>query len=94
MNRRIIYKVPNGKLLRIFLNYNIEKNLILDLKITGDFFAYPEESIDILEKELLNIKIDSKILIEKISSIVEKYNIQFIGLNIESLVDAILLCVQ
>ena len=94
VHRKLDYKVPNGKLLRIFLDYDTEKKFIEDFKITGDFFAYPEESIEYLEKELLQTKIDRNILFEKINLIVEKYNIQLIGLNVEYLVDAILMCLK
>ena len=42
MQSKSVYKVPNGKLLKIFLDYNIENKLINNISITGDFFAYPE----------------------------------------------------
>ena len=94
VHRKLDYKVPHGKLLRIFLDYDNEKKIIEDFTITGDFFAYPEESIEYLEKELLQTKIDRNVLFEKINLIVDKYNIKFIGLNVESLVDAILMCLK
>ena len=54
MQSKSIYKVPNGKLLKIFLEFNEKNNSIESIKITGDFFAYPEETIEIMENKLKN----------------------------------------
>jgi hypothetical protein len=94
MNSKSVYKIPNGKLLRIFLDYNDKNNKILDLRITGDFFAYPEESIEIIEKNLINVSLNEKILKDKISNIISKNKIEFIGLNIDGLVNGILMCLK
>ena len=47
MNSKSIYKIPNGKLLKIALEYNEKSNSIDRIRIMGDFFAYPEEAIEI-----------------------------------------------
>jgi hypothetical protein len=94
MESQSIYKVPNGKLLKIFLKYNENENLIDDLRITGDFFAYPEEAIELLEQKLKNALLKREILIEKISSIIKENQIEFIGLDAESLTEGILMCLK
>ena len=94
MQSKSVYKVPNGKLLKIFLDYNIESKLINNISITGDFFAYPEESIDILEKKLKDTSLKKEDLLEKINSVIKKYKIEFIGLDAESLVEGILRCLE
>ena len=38
------YKVPKGKLVRVHLRIN--DNKIQNIKLTGDFFLHPEESIE------------------------------------------------
>jgi lipoate-protein ligase A len=92
MKSRSIYKIPNGKLLKIYLNYD-EKNSSIDkISITGDFFIYPEEAIDILENELIGLKLDKEILFRKIDSIIKKRNIDFIGIDVEGLTKGILMC--
>jgi len=48
------YKVPQGKLIRV--NYRLENGKISKIKITGDFFLYPEEAIEELENKLNGIK--------------------------------------
>jgi hypothetical protein len=94
MNSKSVYKVPNGKLLKINLNYDEKTNNIETIRITGDFFAYPEEAIEIIEEELKNIKIDRSILFEKIKSIINDHKIEFIGLNAEGLTQGILMCLK
>ena len=41
MRTKSVYKIPKGKLLKISLDYNKKTNIINDLNISGDFFAYP-----------------------------------------------------
>jgi hypothetical protein len=94
MQSKSIYKVPNGKLLKIFLEYNEKNNLIKTLKITGDFFVYPEEAIEIIETKLINSLLKREILTEKINSIIIKNNIEFIGLDAEGLTEGILMCLK
>ncbi len=94
MKSKSVYKVPNGKLLKIFLDYNEKNNLINDISVTGDFFAYPEEAIEIIEEKLRSTKLDKKILLERISSIINDGDIEFIGLNAEGLTQGILMCLK
>lgn len=94
MKSKSVYKVPNGKLLKIFLEYNENNNSISSINITGDFFAYPEEAIEIIENKLRNILLSRQILIEKISSVIKENNIEFIGLDAEGLTDGILMCLK
>jgi len=92
MQLKSIYKVPNGKLLKIFLDYNEKSNLINNVSITGDFFAYPEEAIEVMEDKLKNTLLNREILQKKINSIIKDKNIEFIGLNAEDLTEGILMC--
>ena len=48
-------KVAGGKLVSIELS--AEENVISGVKITGDFFLHPEESISDLESSLVGVKI-------------------------------------
>jgi lipoate-protein ligase A len=82
------------KLIRISLNYadNENSKVIQSIKITGDFFLYPEETLDIIEDELIGTKLDR----DSIKKIIEKYlaNSEAFGFDSESLSDAILGCVK
>ena len=92
MQSHSIYKVPQGKLLKISLEYNENDNTIQELKITGDFFAYPEEAIEYLESSLQHTVLERNHLQEKIRSIIHDRHIQFIGVDAEGLTQAILMC--
>ena len=92
MQSKSIYKVPNGKLLKISLDYDEKNNSINEINIMGDFFAYPEESIESMENELKNTILEKESLIKKINSIIKGYNIEFIGLHAEGLTEGILMC--
>jgi len=94
MQSKSVYKIPNGKLLKIFLDYDNENKLINNISITGDFFAYPEESIDIMEKKLKDTLLTRENLLEKINSVIKRYKIEFIGLDAEGLVEGILRCLK
>ena len=93
MKAQSIYKVPNGKLLKIFVEFDDRNKTILWIRITGDFFAYPEEVIELLEKKLLHTKIQHDELLKKIQSVIAHNDIQLIGLNAEGLTEAIMRCV-
>lgn len=73
-------KVPGGKLLRIKINYDEKIN---DVKITGDFFIHPEESINEIENLLNGIRKDEeeKFIAEKISKFVSEKDVQLIGID-------------
>lgn len=92
MRSQSIYKVPQGKLLKISVEYDEKNNAIRDIQITGDFFAYPEEAIELIEKKLRNTVIEREQLQETIRSIITEYHIQFIGVDLEGLTQGILMC--
>ncbi len=54
--KKIIYKAPNGKLLRVQLN--AEGGVIKNIKIAGDFFIHPEKAILDIERFLAGKKIN------------------------------------
>jgi hypothetical protein len=83
-----ILKVPNGKLLKIFLDY--EDNKINKIKITGDFFIHPEETIEKLEKTLNGVEFNS--LEKKIDDFFDNEDPQMFGITIDSLKKAIKMC--
>jgi lipoate---protein ligase len=94
MKIQSLYKVPQGKLLKITIETNTDKKNIEQISITGDFFAYPEESIQKLEKMLLQKPFDKKQLSAEITSFITSNNVQFIGIDADSITEAIMRCVQ
>jgi len=94
MKAKSIYKIPNGKLLKINLDFDEKLKKINKLNITGDFFAYPEESIEHIENELINSDIDINIINKKIEKIIIAHNIHFIGIDSEGITKAIMMCLK
>ena len=91
MEGRSVLKVKGGKLLKTTLDYNEGK--INSIRITGDFFAHPEEAIEMLEDELAGAGLDRSILLEKIDGFVSRKGIVLFGIDPESIVTSILECV-
>ena len=85
-----VYK--SKKLIRISLTYNQETKLIHSITITGDFFLYPEESLDQLESSLIGTKMDKYPLRETIEKALEQVDV--FGFDPYSLTDAILGCLK
>ena len=69
MQKTVKHKVKNGKLLEIRIIYG-EK--IQELKILGDFFIYPDESLEIIEKELVGVRLNLNSIEEDISLVMEQ----------------------
>ncbi len=90
MKVELTYKPPNGKLLRIFLEYDEKNKLIRNIQITGDFFIYPEEGIEILEKNLIDTLLVEENLTDRISSIINSNSLTIIGFTVKDLVEGIL----
>lgn len=86
--KKAIYKVPNGKLLKIFLEE--ENGKINSVKITGDFFMYPEEHIENLEASFKGCELSASALELRLKEFLEKTPTNFFGLDNASLVSTIL----
>lgn len=67
------------KLVRVNVDYT---DRIESITISGDFFIHPEESLEIIEKDLTGLKLSKLDTInERISTLIEYYNIQLIGIT-------------
>lgn len=90
-----IYKA--SKLIKILLEY--EENLhqesirtVSSIKITGDFFLYPEDSLEYLEIQLRGTRIEKAKLKKKIDECLN--NAEPYGFDSDSLSDAIMGCLN
>lgn len=93
--QQLIYKVPNGKLLKIFIevaeNAATQVKIIRDIKITGDFFMHPEEKITLLEDALRGEILDGPHLTSKLTEIISREKIELFGADPESIATTILM---
>ena len=93
MKGKAVHKVEGGKLLKITVEFD---DVIDDVKITGDFFLHPEESIKDLEKNLFGIMSDAdeKTITSILNDVIEEKNIQLIGVTSESIAQTIKKAIQ
>jgi len=88
--RKVHNVLKSQKLIKITLEYDEISNTIHSIKITGDFFLYPEDSLDKLETNLIDTKLEKNSLIQKIRESLD--DSQAFGFDSESLTKAILGC--
>ena len=71
-------------------------DVIDDVKIMGDFFLHPEESIKDLEKNLFGIMSDAdeKTITSILNDVIEEKNIQLIGVTAQSIAETIKKAIQ
>lgn len=89
MKGNSIYKIPDGKLVKVRLDFEGQK--IISLKIFGDFFMYPEEGIEKLESALAGKMLLEKELVKAISDARDLHGLEFFGLTPIGLATAILM---
>jgi len=83
-----IYK--SEKLVRIMLEYDEIENTISRITISGDFFLYPEEALEILEAKLVGKTLERGTLKQEIDNCL--VDIEVYGFNSTSLTEAIVGC--
>jgi hypothetical protein len=85
-----IYK--SKKVIKISLEYDEDSKIINSITITGDFFLYPEETLDELEDNLIGTKLGKDEIKQKIEKCLNRS--EAFGFDSESLTDAILGCLK
>ncbi len=74
----------------IEIELDLQYNKISSLKITGDFFVYPEEALEQFEEQLVGLPLDQEKLYHKISEIYSNEKISTPGITIDDWVQVIL----
>lgn len=77
-----------GKLLRLDVTY---LDRVESLKITGDFFLHPEETLDQIVSELtgVTVPIQKDILLRKTRYILESHEAEMIGITLEDIINTL-----
>lgn len=77
-----------GKLIRLDVTYS---DRIEHLKITGDFFLHPEETLDLIVTELTGVEvpIQKDLLIRKTRIILDSNEAEMIGITVEDLINTL-----
>ena len=71
------YKIPGGKLVKIKLETS--SGMISDVKILGDFFLHPEETIQRIEELLLGSTADETSIENKVAQALTESDATLIG---------------
>ena len=87
---KAIYKVKGGKMIKIQLALENEK-IIRDLRITGDFFLHPEETIEDLEKALRGCSLSKEELVRIIKETLTSKGAVLLGASPEDLARCIIM---
>lgn len=88
MDKEVVRKFKDGKLVKVKMV--IEGGVIKDAKITGDFFAHPEEGIEIIEKELIGKDLSNAR--QAVESAVG--GVTLIGVRVEELIAMVQECLE
>ncbi len=84
---KIVYKIPNGKLVKIFLESHDHK--INSIRITGDFFMHPEESIIELEDDLTGLGLFPQYIEPVLNLFFSRKDIEAYGISENGLMEAL-----
>jgi len=85
--RRAQRKVPGGKLIR--LDVVCEGHILSNIRISGDFFVYPEEALTIIERNLEanGLSGHEENLEQKVAAIVSATGAKLIGFGAKDIAD-------
>jgi hypothetical protein len=86
--KKAIYKVPDGKLLKVFLEEN--EGAIKEVKIMGDFFAYPENTIELLETFLANTLLKEEEVGARVDDFFDEHTCELFGVNSNAITHTII----
>jgi hypothetical protein len=86
-------KIKGGKLVGIRVEYD---DRIREIKILGDFFIYPEESLYKIEKALYGLRIDAskEEITSTINRVVSAEKAELIGITPEAIAETISMAVK
>jgi lipoate-protein ligase A len=94
MLKKLHYVYKSNKLIRILLEHTTKTPTqdctISSIRITGDFFIYPEESLDKLEAALIGTKLDRYAIRQRVWKWIQ--GSQVFGFDSDSLTEAIIGC--
>ena len=77
-----------GKMIRMDVTFSDQ---ILNLKITGDFFLHPEETLDLIVLELtgVSVPVQKEELTQKIKQILNNQEADLIGVSAEDIINTL-----
>ncbi len=92
MHLRSEYKVKGGKLIKVILK--VEGGLIREAMVAGDFFLYPEEAINGIERSLIGLSVDSMEVDRVLADAVKAAGAELLGVSVKDIATAVKLALQ
>jgi hypothetical protein len=92
INKFLKFEFKAKKLIKISMSYDDKKNVIGSIKITGDFFIHPEETLESLEANLIDTKLERNEISKKVEESLK--NSEAFGFDVNSMTDAIMGCLK
>ena len=85
MHVEITHKIPQGKLVRISLDF--DTTILQNIKICGDFFIHPEETIEEMERALYHLPVETAEtrIQQLLDRAVHTKNAQLIGVDTQNI---------
>jgi lipoate-protein ligase A len=86
-------KIPGGKMVRVETTFDKK---VESVKITGDFFLHPEETLELIVKKITgsSLPLEQEKIILEIETILEQQEAQFIGANAREIVSILVEALQ
>jgi len=82
------YKTPGGKL--VVVDFDVEDGRLRNVMVTGDFFLYPEETLDRINAALEGMPADAgaEVMLEQLASAIPE-DASLVGFSPEAVVTAV-----
>lgn len=90
MERSTIRKFSGGKLLKVMVRS--KHGVIQEARVTGDFFVYPEEALEMIEESLKGIPITA--IKQTLEREMEEGRIAMVGFKLDDLINMIEACTK
>ena len=82
------YKVSGGKLLKV--EFEVSEGTISSFTLTGDFFLYPEDGVDLINQAIPGCKLDKEEIEATVAEVISKNSLNPVGFGPADLAAAIM----
>ncbi|HNT30474.1 MAG TPA: lipoate protein ligase C-terminal domain-containing protein [bacterium] len=86
-----VFKIPEGKLLKVKLTYEAEDTIIEAVQLLGDFFVHPEDGIEAVEQALRGVRLEEAAISEAVTACVAERSIDLLGITAAGIAHTILM---
>jgi len=80
------YKTPGGKL--VVADFELRDGRLADVRITGDFFLYPEEALDVIAATLTGLPANAPDMADRIAAALPA-GTEMLGFSPEAIAEAV-----